>query len=69
MLIWGCFCERSVVDQRVRLLIRGSAHRVFLSEPTHIDDEDEDQEDEVEDGRDCEECKMESRREVRHTSA
>ena len=35
----------------------------------HIEDEVEDQEDEVEDGRDCEECKVESRREVRHTSA
>ena len=43
------------------------AHRGILSEPTH--GEDEDQEDEVEDERDCEECKVESRREVRHTSA
>ena len=33
------------------------AHRVLLSEPTHIEGEDEDQEDEVEDGRDCEECR------------
>ena len=45
------------------------AHRGILTEPTHIEGEDEDQEDEVEDGRDCEECKVESRREVRHTSA
>ena len=30
------------------------AHREFLSEPTHIEDEEEDQEDEVEDGKDCE---------------
>ena len=41
------------------------AHRVLLSEPTHIEGEDEDQENEWEDERDCEECKMESRREVR----
>ena len=45
------------------------AHRRFLSEPTHKEDEDEDQENEVEDGRDCEECKVESRRDVKHTSA
>ena len=44
-------------------------HRRNLSEPTHMEGEDEDWEDEVEDGRDCEECKVESRREVRHTSA
>ena len=37
------------------------AHRGFNSEPT--EDEVKDQEDEVEDGRDCEECKVESRRE------
>ena len=41
------------------------AHRVFLSEPTHIESEDEDQEDKVEDERDCEECRVESRRESR----
>ena len=34
-----------------------------------MEDEVKDQEDEVEDGRDCEECKVESRREVTHTSA
>ena len=33
-------------------------HRVLLSEPTHIEDEDEDQEDEIEDERDCEECRV-----------
>ena len=33
------------------------------------EDEVEDQEDQVEDERVCEECKVESRREVRHTSA
>ena len=60
-------CERSVVDQRARLLIRGSAQG-FNPEPTHQEDEVEDQE-EVENERDWEECKVESRREVRHTSA
>ena len=48
------------------------AHREFLAEPTHFEGEVKDQEDEVEDERDerdCEECKVESRREVRHTSA
>ena len=45
------------------------AHKGILSEPTHIEDEDEDHDDEVEDEKDCEECKVESRREVRHTSA
>ena len=45
------------------------AHRVFLSEPTHTEDEDEDQENEVEDERDCEGCKVESRSEIKHTSA
>ena len=44
------------------------AHRGVLSEPTHMEDEEEDQEDEVEDERDCEECKVESRREIKtHT--
>ena len=33
------------------------AHKGFNPEPTHIEDEVEDQEDEVEDGRDCEKCK------------
>ena len=45
------------------------AHKGILSEPTHKEGEDEDQEDEIEDERDCEECKVERRREVRHTSA
>ena len=44
------------------------AHKGILSEPTHIG-EAEDQEDEVEDGIDCEECKVESRREIKHTAA
>ena len=41
------------------------AHRVLLSEPTHVEDEDEDQEDEVEDERDCEECRVESPRGIK----
>ena len=45
------------------------AHKGFISELTHREDEVKDQEDEVEDGRVCEECKVESRREVKHTSA
>ena len=49
--------ERSVVDQRVRFLIRGSAQGISLR-TDHIEDEVEDQENEVEDGRDCEECKV-----------
>ena len=45
------------------------AHRVLLSEPTHVEDEDEDQENEKEGERDGEECKRESRREVRTNTA
>ena len=41
------------------------AHRVLLSEPTHMGSEDEDQEDEVEDERDSEEYRMESRRGIK----
>ena len=36
-----------------------------FAEPTHIEGEDENQEDQAEDGRDCGECKVESRRDVR----
>ena len=61
-------CEKRVVDQSVRLLIRGSAQGISLSEPTHIE-KGRDQEDEVEDERDCEKCKVKSRREIKHTSA
>ena len=46
-------CGRGVVDQRVRLLIRGSAQG-FCSEPIHMEDEVKDLKDEVEDERDCE---------------
>ena len=45
------------------------AHTGFNSEPTQREDEGEDQENEVEDERDCEECKVESRREGTHTGA
>ena len=61
-------CERGVVDQRARLLC-GEARRVCSSEPIHIEDEVTDQEGEVADGRDCEDCKVESRREIKHTGA
>ena len=46
------------------------AQRVILSEPTHIESEDEDQEDDVEDERDCEECRVEreSKRESKRTT-
>ena len=49
---------KSLVDVRGALLTRGpdssfaEAHRVFCSEPIHIEHEVKDQEDEVEDGRD-----------------
>ena len=45
------------------------AHRELLSEPTHMENDDEDQENEKEDERDGEECKVESRREVRTNTA
>ena len=38
---------------------------MLLSEPTHVEDDGEDQENEVKDERVCEECKVESRRDVR----
>ena len=44
------------------------AQKEFLSEPTHKE-KGEDQEDEVECDRDCEERKVESVREIKHTSA
>ena len=45
------------------------AHIVFVPETTHMEDEDEDQENEKENERDGEECKVESRREIRTTTA
>ena len=44
-------------------------HMGLLIEPTHMEDEDEDQVNEKEDERDCAECKMESRRDVRTNTA
>ena len=44
------------------------AHRVLLSEPTHMEDTGEDQENEEEDERDFQECNVESRRESRRTT-
>ena len=61
-------CERTLLTKESDSSF-AEAHKVLLSEPTHMEDEDENQEDEVEDGRDCDECKVESRREIRHTSA
>ena len=51
VVVWLITCEKGVVDQRARLLIRGSAQG-FSSEPIHMEDEVKDQEDEVEDGKD-----------------
>ena len=45
------------------------AHKVLLAEPTHMEDEDEDQENGKEDERDGEECKVESPRKIRTTTA
>ena len=53
---------------KARLLIHGSAQGV-LFETILTEEEVKDQESEVEDGRDCENHKMQSRREVKHTSA
>ena len=73
-LAFSCRTSCQFGTRRLRgwLLTKGpdssfaEANRGFNSEPTHIEYEVGDQEDEVEDGRDCEECKVESRREVRH---
>ena len=62
-------CVRRVLSAKVPNSSFAEAHRVLLSEPTHMEDEDEDQENEKEDERDCEECKVESRREVRTNTA
>ena len=62
-------CERIVVGQSAQLSSFAEAHKVLLPEPTHMEDEDEDQENEKEDERDVKECKVESRREIRTTTA
>ena len=65
----SAFCVRGVLSAKVPNSSFGEAHSLLLSEPTHMEEEERDQENEKEDGRDCEECKVESRREVRHTGA
>ena len=59
---------RGVLSAKVPNSSFAVAHRVLLSEPTHMEDEDEDEENEQEDERHCEECKVERRRDVRHTT-
>ena len=56
---------RGVLSAKVLNSSFAEAHSVLLSEPTHMEDEGEDQENEKEDGRDGEECKVESRRDIR----
>ena len=56
---------RGVLSAKVPNTSFGEAHKVLLSEPTHMEDEDEDQELSKENERDGEECKVESQREVR----
>ena len=58
---------RGVLSAKVPDSSFAEARSVLLSEPTHMEDEDEDHENEKEDERDCEECKVESRRESRRT--
>ena len=62
---------RGLLSAKVPNSSFAEAHSVLLREPTDMEDEDEDedQENEKEDERDCEECKMESRREVRTNTA
>ena len=60
---------RGVLSANVPNSSFAEAHRVHLSDPTHMENEDEDEENETLDERDYEECKVESRREVRRTRA
>ena len=62
------FYVRGVLSAKVPNPSFAEARSVLLSEPTHMEDEDEDQENEQEDERDCEESKVESRRESRRTT-
>ena len=50
---------RGLLSAKVPNSSFAEAHRVPLSEPTHMEDEDEDQENLKEDERDVEECKVE----------
>ena len=59
---------RGVWSDRVPNSSFAEAHRVLLSEPTHMEDED-DQENEKEEERDVEECRVEGRREFRTNTA
>ena len=47
---------RGVLSAKVPNSSFAEAHKVLLSKPIHMEDEDEDQENEKEDERDCEEC-------------
>ena len=62
-------CER--IFCRPKCLTPHSRKRTgyFFPNQPHMEDEDEDQENEKEDERDGEECKVESRREVRTNTA
>ena len=60
---------RRLLSDKVPNSSFGEEHRVFVPEPTDMEDEDEDQENEKEDERDGEECKVESRREIRTNTA
>ena len=59
---------RGVLSAKVPDSSFAEAQSVLLSEPIHMEGEDEDQENEVEDERESEECKVESRRESRRTT-
>ena len=56
---------RGLLSAKVPNSSFAEAHKVLLTEPTHMEVEDGDQENEKEYERDGEECKVESRREVR----
>ena len=60
---------RGLLSAKVRNSLFAEARRVLLPEPTHMEDEDEDQEKGKEDERDGEECKVESRRKIRTNTA
>ena len=58
---------RGLLSAKVPNSSLAEAHSELLVEPTHMEDEDGDQENEKENERDCEECRVVSRRESRHT--
>ena len=60
---------RGLLSAKVPSSSFAEAHRVRVPEPTHMEDEDADQENEKEDERDGEECKVESRKEIRTNTA